>query len=89
MSLQVGVGTVVRRERERYGLTQTELAQKTGVSQAFISQVERGIVTGNLNTLQKLALGLNTPLSSLIKKVEDLDIEHAVDNAEALLARHT
>lgn len=45
--------------REQTNVTQKELAEKTGLYQADISKLERGIGNPSLNTLKRLADGLN------------------------------
>lgn len=49
--------------REKVGMTQKELAKKTGIYQADISKLERGIGNPSLATLQRLATGLGMELS--------------------------
>ena len=44
------------------GITQKELAQKTGISQADISRLERGIGNPSLNTLKRVAEALGKKL---------------------------
>lgn len=48
------VGKKLRKAREAMGLSQIELAHKTGVSDAMISKVERGERLMRLGTLDKL-----------------------------------
>lgn len=38
-----GLGVFVRQRRGELGLTQNELGAKTGLTQAYISQIERGV----------------------------------------------
>ncbi len=45
----------VMERRELLGLTQTELAQKTGIDQGDISRIERGSIFLNEKTLLRLA----------------------------------
>ena len=45
----------VMERREFLGLTQTELAEKTGVDQGDISRIERGSIFPNEKTLLRLA----------------------------------
>ena len=49
--------------RAAAGLTQKELAEKTGINQADISRIERGIANPSISTLERLAAGLNAKLS--------------------------
>jgi predicted transcriptional regulator len=44
----------VKRLRKKVGLTQTELAEKAGVSQSLIARIESGSVDPRLSTLQKI-----------------------------------
>ena len=48
--------------REEKGITQKELAEKTGIYQADISKIERGIGNPSVLTLRRLAEGLNMNL---------------------------
>jgi ribosome-binding protein aMBF1 (putative translation factor) len=45
----------VMERRERLGLTQTELAERTGIDQGDISRIERGSIFPNEKTLLRLA----------------------------------
>ena len=45
-----------------------DLAEKTGLSQSFISQVERGLANPSINSLRKIALALGIPLSSFFEE---------------------
>lgn len=56
-------GSIIRRTRKAQNMTLEDLAEKTGLSLSFISQVERGITNPSINSLRKIALALNTPLS--------------------------
>lgn len=46
-------------------LTQEQLSEKSGVSSDFISQIERGLNSPSLDTIQKLADGLGVPIEEL------------------------
>lgn len=48
--------------RNNAGLTQKELAQKTGIAQGDISRMERGSANPSLRTLERLAEGMNMTL---------------------------
>ena len=53
----------LRMTRKKVGLTQSELSKKTGISQADISRIERGVANPSLDTLNRLAEGLEMELS--------------------------
>lgn len=44
--------------RLQQGLTQKQLSEKTGISQADISRIERGTANPSLKTLQRIATAL-------------------------------
>ena len=48
--------------REKHHLTQVELSEKTGISQAQISRIERGVVSPTTTTLAKLVEALGADL---------------------------
>ena len=45
--------------REKHGLTQAQLAQRCGMSQADISRIERGSTSPTTRTLQRIADALD------------------------------
>ena len=52
--------TTLRQEREKAKLTQAELSKISGVPQAVISDIEKGITKNpRLDTMKKLALTLH------------------------------
>jgi DNA-binding XRE family transcriptional regulator len=65
-------GTVLRALREGQGLTQEDLAFKSGYHPTYISQLERGRKSPSLRTIMSLAETLNTPGSELLRRVEAL-----------------
>jgi ribosome-binding protein aMBF1 (putative translation factor) len=50
----------VMERRELLGLTQTELAEKTGIDQGDIGRIERGSILPNEKTVVRLADALGT-----------------------------
>ena len=48
--------------RKASGLTQKQLAEKTGIAQADISKLEHGNANPSLKTLQRLAAGMGMKL---------------------------
>lgn len=48
--------------RKNTGMTQKQLAEKTGIAQADISRMERGNANPSLKTLQRLAEGMGMHL---------------------------
>jgi len=62
------IGARLRRLREQKGLTLHELSQRSGVSLAHISEIERGRSTASLKTLEKLASALEVSTSYLLQE---------------------
>ncbi|MBQ8413059.1 MAG: helix-turn-helix transcriptional regulator [Lachnospiraceae bacterium] len=48
--------------REKVNITQKQLSERTGIYQADISKIERGIGNPSLSTLKRLAEGLGMKL---------------------------
>jgi DNA-binding XRE family transcriptional regulator len=57
--------------RKKLGLTQQQLAERTKINQADISKIEKGISNPSLNTLKKLAKGMNMRLKIAFVPIED------------------
>jgi len=62
--------------RNKSGLTQKELSERTGINQGDISRIERGSANPSLNTLKKLAEGMNMTLQLVFSPAEST--QHAV-----------
>jgi len=48
--------------RKASGITQSQLAERAGIAQGDISKIERGIANPSLNTLKRLAAGMDMRL---------------------------
>lgn len=53
--------------RNRIGITQKQLAEKTGIYQADISKIERGLSNPSISTLQRLAEGMGLQIEVSFK----------------------
>lgn len=60
------LGAHVRRARLTAGLTQPTLGERTGLDQAVISRIERGRVRPRIDTIRRLAAGLDLTVSELL-----------------------
>lgn len=56
------LGEKIRTKRMEKQLTLKELAEKTGVTQGFLSQVERDIADPSITSLRRIAHALNVPI---------------------------
>ena len=61
----------LRKLRRDAGLTQTELAEKTGLSQQAVSDYEVGNRKPSLDAAEKLALGLDRPMEDIARAVKE------------------
>jgi transcriptional regulator with XRE-family HTH domain len=62
------LGALLREERRAAGLSQRDLAARTGVSDAYLSQVERGRHEPSLRVLTALASTLGVSLEALLAR---------------------
>src|ERR1044071_7467626 len=74
------LGKKIRDLRFRRGLTVQQLAEASGLSKGFISQVENDRTSPSLATLRDLARALDTSVAYLV--VEDDQVPHVVRAAE-------
>ena len=58
----------VRAWREHRRLTQDQLAQRAGISKAYLSQIEGGKRAGSTATMRKLAAALQVPVRVLLER---------------------
>lgn len=60
------VAASIRRERERAGISLTELARRAGLAKSTLSQLESGAGNPSVETLWALATALEVPFSRLV-----------------------
>ena len=77
----IGVGEFIRRQRELAELSVRQLADLCGVSNAYLSQIERGLRTPSSMILQSLAKGLRLSAETLYVQAGILDPKNDVDGA--------
>jgi len=68
--LTVAFGVAVARRRRAMGLTWRKLGIRCRVSANTIRNVERGTGSSRLDIIGRVAQGLGTPLSRLIREAE-------------------
>ena len=77
------LGTVLRAERMRQGMTLRELSSAARVSLGYISEIERGQKEASSELLAALCEALDMPLSGVLREVSDhvetLELELAVE----------
>jgi transcriptional regulator with XRE-family HTH domain len=57
----------VRKLRQARGMTQGQLAEKTGVTREYIARLEAGRYDPSLSTIEKLAKALKVKPTELLK----------------------
>jgi transcriptional regulator with XRE-family HTH domain len=67
------LGALLREERRAAGLSQRQLAERTKVSDAYLSQVERGRHEPSLRVLTAVAATLGVSLEALLARAGILD----------------
>jgi transcriptional regulator with XRE-family HTH domain len=60
------IAVALRRERERHGISLTELARRAGIAKSTLSQLEAGAGNPSVETLWALAVVLEVPFSRLV-----------------------
>lgn len=61
------IAVALRRERERAGLSLTELARRAGIAKSTLSQLESGAGNPSVETLWSLGVALGVPFSRLVE----------------------
>src|SRR5688572_15110767 len=67
------LGAFIRARRTTTGLSLRELAELTNVSNAYLSQLERGLHEPSITVLKSIAGALGLPLQSLLARAGVLD----------------
>ena len=80
------LGALIRAQRVTAGLTLRELSERTKVSNAYLSQIERGLHEPSLSVLAAIAAALDVPLATLLARagVLDEDADRPVDTEAAI-----
>jgi transcriptional regulator with XRE-family HTH domain len=86
-SALAALGAFIRAQRLTAGLSLRDLAARTGVSNAYLSQVERGLHEPSITVLRSIADALELPLESLLARAGVLD--RAPGEGRSALVRDT
>ncbi|MGH7173099.1 MAG: response regulator [Gemmataceae bacterium] len=70
-ALRESLGTIIRERRKGLGLTLAQMAQRTGVSLGYLSQIELGKNSASIETLYRITLGLGMKLAELFQAVQN------------------
>lgn len=62
----MSIGENIRALRERSGISQAQLADKAGISQPMLCQIERGTKNPSLQVGKEIACALNVSIETLL-----------------------
>ncbi|MDA5109484.1 helix-turn-helix transcriptional regulator [Brevibacillus thermoruber] len=74
------VGNQIRKIRKLKGMTQERLAERSGLSFSYISDVERGTRNISLESLGKIISALGVKPAQLFEDIEELPMHYGSDN---------
>ena len=83
------VGGAIRRLRETAGISLSELARRSGVGKATLSQLEAGERNPTLDTLYAITTALQVPLGAVLEASSQPRISGAAVDAVLLDRHHT
>jgi CheY-like chemotaxis protein len=69
-ALRQALGNTIRKRRKTMGLTLKEMAERTGISLGYLSQIELGKNSASIETLYKLSVGLGMRMSELFQALQ-------------------
>ncbi len=72
---QIRLGRQIRKLRHREGLTLVGLAALTNLSHPFLSQVERGLATPSMASLERISTALGSSRSQLMARAAEVEPE--------------
>lgn len=64
------LGMAIRERRKALGLTLAQMAQRTGVSLGYLSQIELGKNSASIDTLYQISLGLGVKMADLFNTIQ-------------------
>src|SRR5690242_4386077 len=81
--MNVNVGALIRRERQRQGLSLRELARRVGVSASMLSQVETDRTRPSVSTIYAIATELGISIDALLSDRDAAGLDAADVVAES------
>src|SRR5205807_5277839 len=69
-ALRESLGNAIRERRKALGLTLAQMAERTGVSLGYLSQIELGKNSASIETLYRISLGLGVKIADLFQAVQ-------------------
>ena len=81
--MNVNVGSLIRRERQKQGLSLRELARRVGVSASMLSQVETDRTRPSVSTIYAIATELGLSIDALLSEGDGTPDGSPADHADA------
>lgn len=87
------IGSFIRQQRERSAISIRKLAERAGVSNPYLSQIERGLRKPSAEVLKRIARGLSVSAETLYERAgllegrESRDVEDAIESDLELTER--
>lgn len=75
MELKKGFGKIMREERQKQGLSQSELAQRVGITDIYCSDIEEGKYTATWEIWLKICVVLNIDIQKIIENYINNQLE--------------
>jgi CheY-like chemotaxis protein len=69
-ALREALGSAIRERRKALALTLAQMAQRTGVSLGYLSQIELGKNSASIETLYRISLGLGIKMAELFQSIQ-------------------
>ncbi len=87
MATLESLGEFLKDQRRTAQLTLRQLADQTGVSNPYLSQIERGLRKPSAEVLQQLAKGLRISAETLYVRAGILDLDEQAERSVELAVR--
>jgi len=71
-SIKKILGEVIRNLRLEAGMSQEQLAAASGINRAYLGTIERGGKAITVETVERIASGLNIKMSTIFERMESL-----------------
>ena len=79
MNISAELGIRIRHYRKEKHITQEQLAEICGMHPTYIGQLERGEKNATLESVYRIAKGLNVSISKLLENMDDLEDKSIYD----------
>ena len=73
-SLKSAFGQAVREHRHALHLSQEKLGQRAALHRTYIADIERGARNPSLETISRIAGGLEVPMTTLFETVKSMSV---------------